>query len=68
MSRTTERHWVRVWFGPHVIAQYDGDTEHAEHYVRGMQRRFPGLKVTDDIVPPTGERPLSGEQGAFKPE
>lgn len=65
MSTTIERHWVRVWFGEHVIAQYSGDREHAEHYVRGMTRRFPGLKITDEVVPLTGERPLSGEQGAL---
>ena len=51
MSDTIERHRIRVWFGAHVIADYSGDREHTDRYAAAMDRRFPGLKITDDIVP-----------------
>lgn len=56
MSDTIERHRVRVWFGHTAIADYSGDTEQAECYARAMDRRFPGLTITNEIVPLNGDR------------
>lgn len=49
---TSERRHVKVWFGEHVIAQYVADPEHAERYAEAMGRRFAGLKITIDRLPP----------------
>lgn len=48
---TAERRRVRVWFGQHVIADYSADPEHAERYAAAMDRRFAGLRITNDPVP-----------------
>jgi hypothetical protein len=39
---------VRVWFGSHVIAEYAAEPEEAEAYATAMQRRFFGLRVTNE--------------------
>lgn len=42
---------VRVWFGKHPIADYCADEELALRYEAAMNRRFAGLRVTNDPVP-----------------
>jgi hypothetical protein len=44
---------VRVWFGDHVIADYRAEPALAERYAAAMSRRFAGLRVTNDQVPPS---------------
>ena len=39
-------HWVRVWFGEHVIADYIAEPADAIRYQAGMTRRFASLRVT----------------------
>jgi hypothetical protein len=41
---------VQVWFGSHVIAEYQSDGRSAERYAEAMRRRFAGLRVTTDPV------------------
>lgn len=55
---------IRVWFGEHVIADYRAERSTAERYAELTQRRFAGLKVTNDPVPLTGPPtdPLPGER------
>lgn len=50
-QRLEQRH-VRVWFGEHVIANYVAEAELAERYEKAMDRRFAGLKITNDPIPP----------------
>lgn len=63
---TIELHHVQVWFGSHVIADYRADREHAERYAAAMDRRFAGLKITDEIIPvgtaPERALPLPSER------
>lgn len=47
---TERRYRVRVWFGTHVIADYIGPKAVAERYEIAMQRRFAGLRVTNDLI------------------
>ena len=42
------RHRVRVWFGPHKIAEYTAEPALAAQYEAAMRRRFAGLRVTND--------------------
>jgi hypothetical protein len=56
---------VRVWFGTHAIADHAADPASAERYAAAMSRRFAGLRVTSEPLPPTGlppERPLPNER------
>lgn len=53
-ERPESKHRIRVWFGEHVIADQTFDAEHAARYAAAMDRRFPGLKITDDLVPLLG--------------
>jgi len=48
----TEQRRVQVWFGRHAIATYVADPELAQRYAAAMDRRFPGLRITNDVVPP----------------
>jgi hypothetical protein len=41
------RRVVRVWFGPHKIAEYCAEPALAGRYAAAMARRFPSLKVTN---------------------
>ncbi|MEV5964778.1 hypothetical protein AB0L70_23605 [Kribbella sp. NPDC051952] len=50
----SSRRRVRLWFGPHQIADYIGDDAAATRYEAKMRRRFPGLEITND---PLGVRP-----------
>ena len=45
---STSRCRVRLWFGPHQIADYLGDQPGAARYEAAMRRRFPGLEITND--------------------
>lgn len=45
------RRRVRVWFGSHVIASYCAEPELAARYAAAMDRRFAGLKVTNEPLP-----------------
>lgn len=57
MSQVQEqRRRVRVWFGPHPIADKTGSAEVAADYADAMERRFPGLRVTNDAVPSAEQR------------
>lgn len=48
------RRRVRVWFGQHVIAELIAVPAAAERYAAAMDRRFGGLRITNDPVPATG--------------
>ncbi|HEU4947809.1 MAG TPA: hypothetical protein VFT31_11700 [Kribbella sp.] len=50
-EQQTERRQVQVWFGKHVIASYVADPEHAERYAAAMDKRYAGLKITNEPVP-----------------
>lgn len=39
---------VRVWFGTHVVAEYEAVPQLAARYEDAMRRRFAGLRVTSD--------------------
>jgi hypothetical protein len=52
-----ERRHVRVWFGEHVIAHYRAEPALAERYAQAMSRRFAGLRVTNDPLPPAEPLP-----------
>ncbi|GAA1558435.1 hypothetical protein GCM10009789_09830 [Kribbella sancticallisti] len=47
-----ERRKVQVWFGDRVIAAYVADRPLAERYAAAMARRFAGLRITVDPLPP----------------
>jgi hypothetical protein len=42
------RRRVRVWFGEHPIATYVAEPALASRYEAAMQRRFAGLRVTNE--------------------
>ena len=50
----TRRRRVRVWFGSHVIAELIAVPATAERYAAAMDRRFGGLRITNDPMPGTG--------------
>jgi hypothetical protein len=62
--QTNERRRVRVWFGEHVIADYNAEPALAERYADAMSRRFAGLRVTNDPMPTVDKLPdpLPGER------
>lgn len=62
--QTSERRRVRVWFGEHVIADYCAEPALAERYAEAMSRRFAGLRVTNEPLPPVDRvpDPLPGER------
>lgn len=39
---------IRVWFGSHVVAEYEAAPRLAARYEDAMRRRFAGLRVTTD--------------------
>jgi hypothetical protein len=49
---TVRRRRVRVWFGMHVIADYCAEPDLAQRYAAAMDRRFAGLKITNEPLPP----------------
>lgn len=61
---TADRRRVRVWFGEHVIADYIAEPALAERYAAAMDRRYAGLKITNDPVPLTAapKDPLPSER------
>lgn len=50
LSRPASRRRVRVWFGEHVIAEHVNEAAQADRYAEAMDRRFPGLRITNDPV------------------
>lgn len=54
---TAERRHVKLWFGTHVIGEYVGEPEAATRYAEAMDKRFAGLEITNELVPP-GESPV----------
>lgn len=44
------RRRVRVWFGSHVICDYYATPELAQRYAQAMQRRFAGLRITNEAL------------------
>jgi hypothetical protein len=46
-----QRRLVRVWFGEHVIVNKTADEALANRFADAMERRFAGLRVTNDPVP-----------------
>ncbi|WP_020386443.1 hypothetical protein [Kribbella catacumbae] len=48
MTLSSSRRRVRLWFGPHQIADFIGEAAHADRYEAAMRRRFPGLQITND--------------------
>ena len=53
----TPRHRVRVWFGPHKIAEYTAEPALAAQYEAAMRRRFAGLRVTNENLGALDARP-----------
>lgn len=51
IERVEQQRRVRVWFGEHVIADYQAEPLLAERYAAAMDKRFAGLKITHDPVP-----------------
>lgn len=47
----TQRQWVRVWFGEHVLADYAAEPAVANRYAEAMRQRYMGLKITSDPLP-----------------
>lgn len=43
---------VQVWFGNHVIATYVAERLLADQYAAAMGRRFAGLRITNEPLPP----------------
>jgi hypothetical protein len=52
IERVAERRHVKLWFGQHVIGEFVGEAEHAERYAEAMDKRFGGLKITTEPIPP----------------
>ena len=50
--RATQRNWVRIWFGHHIISEYVAEPDLAERYAESIGRRFHGLRVTNEPLPP----------------
>ncbi|TDX03812.1 hypothetical protein [Kribbella sp. VKM Ac-2566] len=50
---TLERRLVQVWFGSHVIATYVAQRPLADQYAAAMSRRFTGLRITNEPLPPS---------------
>ncbi len=41
---------VRIWFGSHVVAEYEAAPQLAARYEDAMRRRFAGLRVTNEEI------------------
>ncbi|MFC9688388.1 hypothetical protein ACFTSF_07580 [Kribbella sp. NPDC056951] len=42
------RRRVRLWFGPHVLADFIGEPASADRHEAAMRRRFPGVHITNE--------------------
>jgi hypothetical protein len=51
MSATTELQLVRLWLGPHSIADYHADKDLAARYTAAMGVQFGGLRITIENAP-----------------
>lgn len=49
----TVQHKVRVWFGHTAIATHVAEPAAAARYAAAMDRRFPGLPITNEPIPAT---------------
>ncbi|TQJ17865.1 hypothetical protein FB475_1994 [Kribbella jejuensis] len=47
----SSRRRVRLWFGGYRIAEFVGEPAVAVRYEAKMRRRFPGLEVTNEVLP-----------------
>jgi hypothetical protein len=57
-----EQRHIQVWFGSHVIASYKAEPAAAERYAAAMDRRFAGLRITNELVPvPLSAQPLPSD-------
>lgn len=69
---TSERR-VRVWFGRHAIADYTANAEAAGRFSDAMARRFAGLRITNEPIPPdlkpdaAQHLPGESDSGPFRP-
>jgi hypothetical protein len=54
------RRLVRVWFGQHVLAEYQADAALAARYAAAMGRTFTGVTITTTPVA-SGSPARSGE-------
>jgi hypothetical protein len=61
-ERVQEMRTVKVWFGEHVIASYCAAPDLAARYAEAMDKRFAGLKITNEPVSKPGRPDLPGEQ------
>lgn len=50
---------VRLWFGPHEIADYIAEATLAERYAASIRRRFAGLHVTVEDLPESTAPPAA---------
>lgn len=57
MTATTDQRRVRVWFGKHVLTEYDAEPERAQRYASLTEQRYRGLRVTIDDSPPNDNGP-----------
>jgi hypothetical protein len=60
-SPTCQERRVRVWFGEHAIADYKAGPALAKRYAEAMDRRFPGLRITNEPVPLVPTPPVDGD-------
>lgn len=60
----SEERVIRVWFGHTAIAEYQAMPEPAAAYAAAMDRRYPGLRISNDPVDDTGPelRRMPGER------
>lgn len=64
MSASTKERIIRVWFGQTVVAKYQAMPEPAAAYAAAMDRRYSGLRITNDPAPANGPelRRMPGER------
>ena len=60
----SEERVIRVWFGQTPIAKYQAMPEPAAAYAAAMDRRYPGLRISNDPAPADGPelRRMPGER------
>ena len=59
----TQRRRVRVWFGDHVVADYQAEADLADRYAAAMSRRFAGLRVTSEPIRRRSDTPAGETAG-----
>lgn len=60
----SEERIIRVWFGRTAVAKYQAMPDPAAAYAAAMDRRYPGLRITNDPAPAGGPelRRMPGER------